>query len=136
MSNDFSFRDFRLEKHVLGCSKGQSVQRRHQQRVFSIQVQHRHSVSDDSSCHCRSLWTVDLGFYKKWMSLLKTVPQCLLHFNNKGVATERRNKPSLELAQFYGAFLLLLLGCLLATLVFLCELIIYRLARTDKVAHN
>jgi hypothetical protein len=70
------------------------------------------------------------------MSILKTVPQCLLHYNNKGVAIETRTKPSLELAQFYGAFLLLLLGCLLATFAFLCELIIYRSTRTDKVVHN
>ena len=70
------------------------------------------------------------------MSNLKTVPQCLLHYNKKGVAIERRNKPRLELAQFYGAFLLLLLGSLLATLVFLCELIIYRLTCTHKVVHN
>jgi hypothetical protein len=70
------------------------------------------------------------------MSNLKTVPQCLLHYNKKGVAIEARNKPSLELDQFYGAFLLLLLGCLLATLAFLCELIIYRVTRTNKVVHN
>ena len=57
-------------------------------------------------------------------------------WRKKGVAIETRNKPRLKLAQFYGAFLLLLLGCLLATLVFLCELIIYRLTRTDKVVHN
>nr|CAH0099274.1 unnamed protein product [Daphnia galeata] len=68
-----------------------------------------------------SLWFFDTGLRDYWFKDYEQLPkQCRLNYNNKGVATKRSNA-QLNLKHFYLAFLILIIGYLLAFLQFCRE---------------
>ena len=70
---------------------------------------------------CRSLWIDAFGFHTKWRKDLEVKSwKCLLKYNKKGVAIESANS-RLSLRQLFAAFIILIIGYLIAFVAFILE---------------